>query len=46
MDHCLPGYVLWIGKPVTKNAVLTDILVSLGTVLYVKTNVSQTLMVS
>ncbi|KAF5350631.1 hypothetical protein D9756_008560 [Leucocoprinus leucothites] len=38
------GYVAWIGKPVTKNAVLTDILESLGAVLYVKTNVPQTLM--
>lgn len=40
------GYVSWIGKPATKNAVLTDILESLGAVLYVKTNVPQTLMVS
>ncbi|KAF9452079.1 amidase signature enzyme [Macrolepiota fuliginosa MF-IS2] len=38
------GYVSWIGKPVTKNAVLTDILESLGAVLYVKTNIPQTLM--
>ncbi|KAF5359680.1 hypothetical protein D9756_002870 [Leucocoprinus leucothites] len=37
------GYVAWIDKPATKNAVIADILESLGAVLYVKTNVPQTL---
>lgn len=41
----LLGYSAWIGKPVTKNAVLVDILEALGAVLYVKTNVPQALVV-
>ncbi|KAF8898954.1 general amidase [Infundibulicybe gibba] len=40
----LHGYVSWIGKFAEKNSVLVDILESLGAVLYVKTNVPQTLM--
>ncbi|KAL9709179.1 hypothetical protein Ac2012v2_007534 [Leucoagaricus gongylophorus] len=38
------GWVAWIGKPVTKNAAITDILESLGAIPYVKTNVPQALM--
>jgi amidase len=39
------GYVSWIGKYATRNAVLVDILEEAGAILYVKTNVPQTLMV-
>ena len=39
------GYVSYIGRYASKNAVLADILESCGAVLYVKTNVPQTLMV-
>ncbi|PPR00101.1 hypothetical protein CVT24_008959 [Panaeolus cyanescens] len=38
------GYVSWIGREVTKNSVLADILEQAGAVLYVKTNIPQTLM--
>ncbi|KAH9474405.1 Acetamidase [Psilocybe cubensis] len=38
------GYVSWIGKFADRNAVLADILEACGAVLYVKTNVPQTLM--
>ncbi|KAG6860169.1 hypothetical protein C0995_014841 [Termitomyces sp. Mi166 len=38
------GYVSWIGQYAERNAVLVDILEALGAVLYVKTNVPQTLM--
>ncbi|KAF8665462.1 hypothetical protein AX16_000480 [Volvariella volvacea WC 439] len=38
------GYVSWIGKFATENAVLVDILESSGAILFVKTNVPQTLM--
>ncbi|TFK38849.1 amidase signature domain-containing protein [Crucibulum laeve] len=38
------GYVSWIGLYAKKNSVLADILESLGAVLYVKTNIPQTLM--
>ncbi|PPQ73618.1 hypothetical protein CVT26_010526 [Gymnopilus dilepis] len=38
------GYVSCIGRYASKNAVLADILESCGAVLYVKTNVPQTLM--
>ncbi|KAF9482262.1 general amidase [Pholiota conissans] len=38
------GYVSWAFKPATKNAVLADILEANGAVLYVKTNIPQTLM--
>ncbi|KAF8961399.1 amidase signature domain-containing protein [Flammula alnicola] len=38
------GYVSWIGQPAAKNSVLADILESCGAVLYVKTNIPQTLM--
>lgn len=40
-----PGYASWIGKYAERNAVLVDILESLGAVLFVKTNIPQTLMV-
>ncbi|KAK7064026.1 amidase domain-containing protein [Favolaschia claudopus] len=40
----IKGYVSWIGKVAEKNAVLVDILESLGAVPFVKTNVPQTLM--
>ncbi|KAF9467706.1 amidase signature domain-containing protein [Collybia nuda] len=40
------GYVSWIGKYAERNAVLVDILESLGAVPFVKTNVPQTLMAS
>jgi amidase len=39
------GYVSWIGEYATRNAVLVDILEDAGAVLFVKTNVPQTLMV-
>jgi amidase len=39
------GYVSWIGKYATRNAVLVDILEEAGAILFVKTNVPQTLMV-
>ncbi|KAF8801241.1 amidase [Phlegmacium glaucopus] len=38
------GYVSWINQYATKNSVLVDILESCGAVLYVKTNIPQTLM--
>ncbi|KAG2007109.1 hypothetical protein CC2G_014828 [Coprinopsis cinerea AmutBmut pab1-1] len=38
------GYVSWIGDVAKKNAVLVDILESLGAIPFVKTNVPQTLM--
>ncbi|TFK29470.1 general amidase [Coprinopsis marcescibilis] len=38
------GYASWIGDYPERNAVLADILESLGAVFYVKTNVAQTLM--
>ncbi|KAJ7675379.1 general amidase [Mycena rosella] len=38
------GYVSWIGQHAEKNAVLVDILESLGAVPFVKTNIPQTLM--
>lgn len=38
------GYVAWIGQYAERNAVLVDILETLGAVLFVKTNVPQTLM--
>ncbi|KAM6501200.1 general amidase [Amanita muscaria] len=38
------GYTSWIGKFAERNALLVDILESQGAVLYVKTNVPQTLM--
>lgn len=38
------GYVSWIGQYAEKNAVLVDILESLGAVPFVKTNIPQTLM--
>ena len=39
------GYVSWIGKVAERNASLTEILLECGAVLYVRTNVPQTLMV-
>lgn len=41
----MTGYVAWIGKYAERNAVLVDILEALGAVLFVKTNVPQSLMV-
>ena len=41
----LSGYVSWIGKVAERNASLTEILIESGAVLYVRTNVPQTLMV-
>ncbi|KAH9987890.1 general amidase [Russula vinacea] len=38
------GYVSWIGKVAKRNASLTEILIECGAVLYVRTNVPQTLM--
>ncbi|KJA21303.1 hypothetical protein HYPSUDRAFT_165783 [Hypholoma sublateritium FD-334 SS-4] len=38
------GYVTWASKPAAENAVLANILEACGAVLYVKTNVPQTLM--
>ncbi|KAG6888252.1 hypothetical protein C0995_009453 [Termitomyces sp. Mi166 len=40
------GYASWVGHYAERNAVLADVLVALGAVLYVKTNVPQTLMAS
>jgi amidase len=39
------GYVAWIGQYAERNAVLVDILLEAGAVLFVRTNVPQTLMV-
>lgn len=39
------GYVAWLGQYATQDSVLTDLLRRAGAVLYVKTNVPQTLMV-
>ena len=39
------GYVSWIGKVADRDATLTEILIECGAVLYVRTNVPQTLMV-
>lgn len=38
------GYVSWIGQYAEKNAVLVDILIECGAVLFVRTNIPQTLM--
>ncbi|KAF9045065.1 general amidase [Panaeolus papilionaceus] len=38
------GYVSWIGREITQNSTLADILERAGAVLYVKTNIPQTLM--
>lgn len=38
------GYVSWIGEYEDKNAVIVNMLISLGAIPYVKTNVPQTLM--
>ncbi|KDQ31042.1 hypothetical protein PLEOSDRAFT_1092424 [Pleurotus ostreatus PC15] len=38
------GYVSWLGKYATKNSVLVDVLLELGAVPFVKTNIPQTLM--
>jgi amidase len=38
------GYVSWIGRVAERDAVLTEILIECGAVLYVRTNVPQTLM--
>ncbi|KAJ7492390.1 general amidase [Mycena latifolia] len=38
------GYVSWIGQYAEKNAVLVDVLESLGCIPFVKTNIPQTLM--
>jgi len=43
LEACI-GYVSWIGQPAEQNAVITDILESVGAVPFVKTNVPQTLM--
>ena len=39
------GYVSWIGRVAERDAALTEILIECGAVLYVRTNVPQTLMV-
>jgi len=39
------GYVSWIGKVSERDSSLTEILIESGAVLYVRTNVPQTLMV-
>ena len=39
------GYVSWIGQVAERDAALTEILIECGAVLYVRTNVPQTLMV-
>ena len=39
------GYVSWIGKVADRDATLTEILIECGAVLYVRTNLPQTLMV-
>ena len=39
------GFVSWIGKKATQNSTLVDVLLDLGAVLYVKTNIPQTLLV-
>ena len=39
------GYVSWVGRVAERDAALTEILIECGAVLYVRTNVPQTLMV-
>lgn len=39
------GAVAYLGRPSTENSALVDILLELGAVLYVKTNVAQVLLV-
>ncbi|KAH7029548.1 Acetamidase [Microdochium trichocladiopsis] len=39
------GYIAWLGKPATKESVLTTLLRQAGAVFYTKTSVPQTLMV-
>lgn len=41
----LLGYTAGIGKPLDKNCTLVDVLLDAGAILYVRTNVPQTLMV-
>ena len=41
----IAGYVSWVGKVADRDATLTEILIECGAVLYVRTNVPQTLMV-
>lgn len=41
----LPGYVSWVGKVAEDDAAVVKLLIQNGAVLYVKTNVPQTLMV-
>lgn len=40
------GYTAYVGDKAVQNSVLIDILLSLGAVLYVKTNIPQTMMVA
>ena len=39
------GYASWIGKVAERDATITEILTDCGAVLYVRTNIPQTLMV-
>ncbi|KAJ3998567.1 amidase signature domain-containing protein [Lentinula boryana] len=43
LESCM-GYVSWVGIFADKNSVLTDILENAGAVIFVKTNIPQTLM--
>jgi Asp-tRNA(Asn)/Glu-tRNA(Gln) amidotransferase A subunit family amidase len=45
MNSGISGYASWIGKVAERNSSLTEILIECGAVLYVRTNVPQTLMV-
>jgi len=40
-----PGYVSWVGRYDSENALIVDLLEQAGAVIFVKTNVPQTLMV-
>ncbi|KAK7047326.1 hypothetical protein VNI00_006557 [Paramarasmius palmivorus] len=44
VDRKSSGYVAWIGKYAESNCVLVDVLLECGAVLFVRTNVPQTLM--
>lgn len=45
MHSGVSGYASWIGQVAERDASLTEILIECGAVLYVRTNVPQTLMV-
>lgn len=46
MPNTSTGYAAWIGKYAQEDAVIVKLLVQAGAILYVRTNVPQTLMVN